>query len=138
MWQEARLQQLSEEVKQQLEETQQSAAAAELMHASAVERFLKDLETKEVCQQYSAWRTDALKSLKPVVLTAAQLDACTLGSLLLRRLVSVPLQAHGFFCTPDLYCMQIAHPAAPSLKHSNSRKFSSHQAIGLHISQTDS
>lgn len=48
VWQEARLQQQSEEVKQQLQEAQHSAAAAELLHASAVARHLKTLEAKEV------------------------------------------------------------------------------------------
>lgn len=48
VWQEARLQQQSEEVKQQLQESQHSAAAAELLHASAVARHLKTLEAKEV------------------------------------------------------------------------------------------
>lgn len=113
MWQEARLREQSEEVKQQLEETQQSAAAAELVHASAVERFLKDLEAKEVCQ-YCTWRLDALETYGQTVLTAAQDDICTLGSLLLPRRVSIPLQAHGFFCTHDLYCRQSAH--APRCK----------------------
>lgn len=60
MWQEARLQHQSEEVKQQLEEAQQSAAAAELVHGSAVARYLKDLETKEVCPRCCACQVDPL------------------------------------------------------------------------------
>lgn len=52
--QETRLHQQAEEVKQQLQEAQESAAAAELVHASAVARHLKRLEEKEVCHPHCA------------------------------------------------------------------------------------
>ena len=52
--QETKLHQQAEEVKQQLHEAQELAAAAELVNASAVARHLKRLEDKEVCHSHCA------------------------------------------------------------------------------------